>query len=639
VAKQKGYQRWSMAERVRLGSLLVDLIVHHAGLVALDSVRTSRNRTRVYVRLLPEVADWIAEADRRDDTLEPLYLPMVDVPGDWGPAQRGGYTTSVVARPHLVKNRSRITRELVAEADMPTVYAAVNALQRTAWEVNPDVLEVAQALWDSGVEAPGLERADPEPEPPRPPEGGKAWLKARFLVRRANTFRTARRLTAARVLWLAKRMQPEGSLYFPQQLDFRGRTYPVPAALQPQGTDLARGLLRFGAGRWLTEQDDKTAFWRQGANAFGFDKEPLEDRPRLISARWRDIEAVYRDPLEARWWQDADEPWQFLAWCLEAGQLLETGRVFTRVPCYVDGTNNGLQILSLLLRDEVGGAATNCIPGPRRDVYQDVADRVNRLLREQDDSWARGWMAWLGPAGLPRAAAKRPVMTLPYGCTLWSVRKYLIEWYEEEMRQGRPDGWAGFGLRQPFDALATLLWRAIQELLGRPLAALEWLKAMARTSVDAGVAPTWRAPSGFPVRQAYTNMSTTTVRTKFGERVRWVRSKKAGDRLNKGRHVRALAANFVHSLDAGILARVVARLPAGTPVSTIHDSFGALAPDMPLLNRVIREEYAAVFQEDWLQKLRDELVTNAGGRVNFPQPPERGTLDPVRVLDSDYLFS
>ena len=79
------------------------------------------------------------------------------------------------------------------------------------------------------------------------------------------------------------------------------------------------------------------------------------------------------------------------------------GEFISRLPVSVDGTCNGLQHLSMLMRDEVGGKATNLIPGEGpQDIYQQVADEANRLL---------------GQSKVSRKMAKRPTMTLPYGST------------------------------------------------------------------------------------------------------------------------------------------------------------------------------------------------------------------------------
>lgn len=655
-AAEKGVPRWSIAQRLKVGALLAYLVELHAGLVQVVEVRAGR-RTKRIVRLAEGTEAWIAEADRRDEILEPLYLPMLDVPAEWSPRpadpelakawRPGGYATGLVARQYLVKNRSKAIREGVAGADMPAVYAAVNRLQATPWQVNPDVLEVARALWESGERWAGLAAQGDDPLPPKPPgiEADRAafrdWMRRRFLIRRENVRRACSRGEAARILWLAGRLADAPRFHYPQQLDFRGRIYPTPQYLQPQGPDLARGLLRFADGAWLDRAAHGPAlrwFWIHGANCLGLDKLALGARVNGIIARADEIRRVAADPLDCRWWQEADEPWQFLAWCLEAGELLDTGRVRTRIPCYVDGTNNGLQLLSLLLRDPVGGAATNCLPGERRDVYQDIADGVTARLREVDDATARGWLSWFPGGRMPRAAAKRPVMTLPYGCTPYSVKQYVAAWYEEEVRQGKAGPWGGKDEYRRCAELAEHLWAVIERELGRSLEAMRYLRGLSDQSVDKGICPAWRAPTGFPVRQPYPNWRTRVVSTRLGERVRWVRHRADAAGLNKRRHRNGLAPNFVHSLDAAVLASAVAAFDAG-PISTIHDSFGTTAPYVERLGRCLRQTMADVFETNLLADLVNQLDALGGGRVSYPSPPAMGSLDPRAVLDSTYLFS
>lgn len=650
-AREKGIPRWTIRQRLLVGALVSWMVETASGLVTVDTVKSGR-RSKKILRLAPGTEEWIAEADRRDEALEPLYLPMLDVPGDWSPTDRGGYATDLVARQYLVKNRSKAIREAVAGADMPAVYGAVNALQRTAWQVNPTVLEVARALWDSGERWADLGAAEDDPLPPKPADetdkvAMRDWMRRRFLIRRENIRRAAARGEGARILWLGGRLADVPRFHYPQQLDFRGRVYPVPQYLQPQGPDLARGMLRFADGEYLDGTHPGKGmvypnvwFWIHGANCLGLDKLPLEERVSRIFGQADAIRAVAHDPLDCRWWQEADEPWQFLAWCLEAGELLETGRVLTRIPVYIDGTNNGLQLLSLLLRDETAGAATNCMPGPRRDVYQDIADGVTARLREVDDDTARGWLSWFPDQRMPRAAAKRPVMTLPYGCTPYSVKQYVAEWYEEEVRQGRPGPWGGRDEYRRCAELAGHLWAVIEVTLGRALEAMRWMREASNAMVDKGVCPEWRAPTGFPVRQPYPNWRTRVVRTRLGERVRWIRHRRDAGGLNRRRHRNGLPPNFVHTLDAAVLATAVHSFSSvGAPVSTIHDSFGTLAPYVPALGRAVREAVAGIFSADLLADLQSQLDKLGSGRVSFKQLPAMGTMDPQEFLRAEYAFS
>ena len=98
----------------------------------------------------------------------------------------------------------------------------------------------------------------------------------------------------------------------------------------------------------------------------------------------------------------------------------------------MDGTCNGLQIFSLLLRDEIGGVGVNLVPTEQpQDIYQRVADETTSELRRiletspasEEGVWAERWLQ----SGVDRKLCKRPVMTLPYGVTRFSVRSFVYD--------------------------------------------------------------------------------------------------------------------------------------------------------------------------------------------------------------------
>lgn len=65
-------------------------------------------------------------------------------------------------------------------------------------------------------------------------------------------------------------------LYFPHNLDFRGRVYPIPPHLNHMGADISRGILEFAEGSPLGESGMR---WLKIhlANKIGKDKLPLDD--------------------------------------------------------------------------------------------------------------------------------------------------------------------------------------------------------------------------------------------------------------------------------------------------------------------------------------------------------------------------
>ena len=103
---------------------------------------------------------------------------------------------------------------------------------------------------------------------------------------------------------------------------------------------------------------------------------------------------------------------------------------------------------------------------------------------------------------------------------------------------------------------------------------------------------------------------------------------------------RSIVANFVHSMDASALALTThaADLRGIRHFSAVHDSFGTLAADMPVLIDCIRQSFVKMYQEnDVLMQLKERMEQMHG--VSLPPPPERGQLDIAGVLASHYFFA
>ena len=56
-------------------------------------------------------------------------------------------------------------------------------------------------------------------------------------------------------LGIAREFDKIGKFYLPVNTDFRGRVYPLSPHLNFMGDDIARGLLEFGVGKNLAQED------------------------------------------------------------------------------------------------------------------------------------------------------------------------------------------------------------------------------------------------------------------------------------------------------------------------------------------------------------------------------------------------
>ena len=122
----------------------------------------------------------------------------------------------------------------------------MNAMQETPFAINKDIMDVAQEIYDTGGGLGGVPQTEPLPQLPRLPEiitlyGTpedvlKEHKKKGVTRARMEERRKSKALRAYNVLRTAERFSVYERIYFPWNMDYRGRCYPIPTALTPQGT-------------------------------------------------------------------------------------------------------------------------------------------------------------------------------------------------------------------------------------------------------------------------------------------------------------------------------------------------------------------------------------------------------------------
>jgi DNA-directed RNA polymerase len=657
------WEQWPVADTINLGVKLIELFVEATGLSEVVPSASSR----LIVRGTAKTLEWFEKAHARHALLCPVYLPCVIPPKPWTSPLSGGYWTNAVRREPLVKTRSTGYIDELFNTEMPEVYAAINAVQATAWAVNRRVLEVADCMWKKelglgsvlpsrvGAELPPKPAwLTPELKPGEMTEAQKAefkeWKGATSEAHARNARSESRRHLTCSILQTAERFAPEKAIYFPHSMDFRGRIYSIPSFLSPQGGDLAKGLLHFAEGKPLG--DEMAAGWLaiHGANTYGYDKASLEDRIAWVEANQGLILACARDPLSCNFWQDADSPWCFLAFCFEWLGFVEQGFDFvSRLAIALDGSCNGIQHYSAMLRDPVGGKAVNLIPSDKpSDIYGEVArvalDKL-RLIASSGGDGADTAQRWID-FGVTRKITKRSVMVLPYGGTYMSCKEYVGEAVREAIETGAKDPWEGD--RKAHNAalhfLAKHVWSSISDVVVKAKEAMAWLQGCARLAGKTGLPINWRTPTGFRVQQAYKEVDTVRIKTKiFGELV-YLTLRPETTKIDAARQVTAIAPNFVHSMDASALQSCVniATENGITSFAMIHDSYGTLAADTEMLGKCLRHAFVDLYSEhDVLSQFRagiEEMLDDAARKKLAPVPAS-GDLDLSQVLRSDFFFA
>jgi DNA-directed RNA polymerase len=307
----------------------------------------------------------------------------------------------------------------------------------------------------------------------------------------------------------------------------------------------------------------------------------------------------------------------------------------------MDATNNGLQILSMLTRCEMGCKATNVIRTDGvADIYQTVAYRAEALMKQDardNHPFAASWLDY----GISRATTKRPVMCISYGLTRYSNRQYILDWFEEKIHaDGCPSPFCDKEYYSAVHYLANIVWRAIDEVIDLPKRCMKWLQDVSKILSKNQRPLLWSTPSGFIVKQDYKKLKDSRVVTYITGEALWVRFKEDMDDLSPSKQAMGVSPNLVHSLDSAMLHLVTnAANDAGIyDFSMIHDSYGTHCKNTDKLAKVIREVAEKMFSEDflriWLNQIKEQNPD-----LKFPEPPEYGSADISLIRDSPYFFS
>lgn len=407
---------WSDNDIFNLGSKLIELFANNMLLNGVPVIQ-KRNIHRgvrdevVVIEATEAMEQWIEEYKAVVGEMSPAYAPCVVRPLDWtGPRSGGWHTPKMQRGMPLVKCRDHKVLSRLTRKQMPSVYAAVNALQGVEWRVNKRILQVANEARLRGLPLalPAREKLATPPCPvpsmfselrgkelmdvlePEQQEAFKAWKMEAAKTYNDEAERKAKYREASATIDQGLQYQDFERMHFVYTCDFRGRVYAQSSLISPQGGDLQKALCQFANAMALGDEGE---YWFKvhGANVWGWDKKEFDERVALVSEDsfidlCLDIAA---DPLTFTDWTQADKPWQFLAWCLEYADFVshcETEapeKFLSRVAVAMDGSCSGIQHYSAMLRDEVGGKEVNLVPGTTpQDIYGAVAKIVRRWMED-----------------------------------------------------------------------------------------------------------------------------------------------------------------------------------------------------------------------------------------------------------------
>lgn len=360
--------------------------------------------------------------------------PMVHSPRDWDKnGNHGGYYSPELSIPiHKVHaNKAKNDRQYSVASE--EVINAVNAIQKTPWKVNTDVLDVIvklsfnppETLKDVFPPQPDIldkldiKWMDKDDFDKLPPEEKKKLRnhadKIKHTTERIATKKSVD-ISTISTIRQAKEYMNDRNIYFPYSIDYRGRIYSqAMSGLNPQGSDLSKGLLKLARGRRITTEEGKKWYVVNLANLIGYDKLTIPAKVEKVYSMIDQLRLVASDPIMYPYWHDWDKPIQGLGACMEFIRWVDNPSIKIHTHVQLDGRCNGIQHLTALSRDGVIAPHVGLIPTEKGgDIYMYVCngvieevDRVLRAGKSHDNyNFAKEWKE---SGLLNRNLAKKPV--------------------------------------------------------------------------------------------------------------------------------------------------------------------------------------------------------------------------------------
>ena len=177
--------------------------------------------------------------------------------------------------------------------------------------------------------------------------------------------------------------------------------------------------------------------------------------------------------------------------------------------------------------------------------------------------------------------------------------------------------------------VAKALRAGVEATVPKAAAGMRYLQEWARRSA----APMrWVTPVGMPVLNWAEGQEVHSVEIRSMGVKAVLLSRNTG-KYEPGKAADAIAPNFVHSLDGAHLCMVLHECPF--EVVPIHDSFAALACDVPHLHGVLRSTFIELYSGDPLSQLQ---ATPLREGQEEPVRPAPGKLDLRAAATSRFMF-
>lgn len=448
--------------------------------------------------------------------------------------------------------------------------------------------------------------------------------------------------------------------YLPILFDWRGRIYTINTFLTYQGSDFAKSLLLFNNKKAINKDSLEyymNTFKIYGANLYGHTLVSYDDRCQFINKLLDEIvSADYNFIFKSK------EPYCFLAWALEYTRILreiDDGKIFieTSLPIYSDASCNGIQHLSLKVKDSITAAKVNLLPktgsDKPTDIYTEVTKNVNKLIKEskQLSDNCKGLQ-------LVRSEVKLGVMTIPYGATIYGIGQSISE------KLSNRDIPIKISDKDSF-VLALFVKDSVSDPDSPVSKLIDYLTEMTDILNKLNVPVLWKLNRSVTLAQSYKVMNKKTVKTTLN--TQYTIYERDLTKLDTRKQKAAIVPNLVLSSDAAVILNLIHKINQYKPlkeidVVTVLDCFVTQLPNVQQVKDLValatidlyfvkNKDYIINLLELWIWYIEthgymivtDDLgntgvMLNEEDMITLPNPPKSGDLKVEDIIQAIYMI-
>lgn len=247
-----------------------------------------------------------------------------------------------------------------------------------------------------------------------------------------------------------------------------------------------------------------------------------------------------------------------------------------------------------------------------------------------------------GADGIKRKVCKRSVMTLAYGSGRYGFSENLKSDIIKPWQDEHEDNPIFLDKAQSANYMAGLIWDAVSTTVVKAVEGMSWMQNVAKEISKNGEVIAWMSPNGLPIQQNKFETDMVPFKLRFNGTNTRIYIPKENGNVDKRGQVQAISPNFIHSMDACHMQRVInSEYENGNRnFFMIHDSFGTDLAHANSLFNTIREEIVKMYDgknylEEWLEDVSYLLPEGA----DIKDIPIKGKLNIQKVKESKYCFA